>query len=524
MRSSNSIYTILCLFLTFLVFNSKAQENNLLRGEISAKDYNYVYFIPIGEEGLINIMHQKKYHSSSTSWEIQHFSKNLQKKDAQEFSTDIGFKLQDYYLEGDSVFYGFFAESGGSRKFQIFRYNIPKRTIKIINGLAENRAGMERFHSLNGVQFISGLKYPSPLAYLGQVAYSLTTIPFWTGSKVYSIKPQIIRFDLRLQTQQLIEPLKKGNSTILYSQSNAINNTYAVVIKNTLKKKTTIHFMEYNLDGILKYHRELEQSDPKNILSISLIVDKQGRYDVIGTYNNDLSWNQKGQAMADGIFTAKIEDGQWQYQKYHPFTEFTHAKNALSYWEKRRFDKRNRKGKEMDLSFRLLVHNQIIDVDSLNVVLMESYYPEYHYETYNNMYGSMYSNQVFDGYRFTNAITAAFNKQGDLLWDNFFEIKGVLTYNLDENVVVYFDGKSQVMMNYSDGKIYSKVVEGKETVFRNESSEVSTVGPNERVVYENYGRIYHWYDKYFLLTAYQQVIDERGKKRKVFCYIKLKFE
>jgi len=41
---------------------------------------------------------------------------------------------------------------------------------------------------------------------------------------------------------------------------------------------------------------------------------------------------------------------------------------------------------------------------------------------------------------------------------------------------------------------------------------------------ENYGKIYHWYGQYFLLTGFQIVLNKMGEKRKVYFLLKLKFD
>ena len=102
-------------------------------------------------------------------------------------------------------------------------------------------------------------------------------------------------------------------------------------------------------------------------------------------------------------------------------------------------------------------------------------------------------------------------------------MSNIISYNLDENVIVYFDGTTEVFLYYFDGKIFSKVISGNEIVYREEETEVRTVNNNEEVLYENYGKIYHWYGPYFLLTGYQVVVDSRAKKRKVYFFLKLKF-
>ena len=125
-----------------------------------------------------------------------------------------------------------------------------------------------------------------------------------------------------------------------------------------------------------------------------------------------------------------------------------------------KIQKRKKQGKDLRLQYRLLVHD-IIQRNGQYIMIAEAYYPEY--RNNNNYYGSPmmggfgmgggfgigfgspwgyspYSNYrsypVFDGYVYPHAVIAGFDMQGNLLWDNSFEINDVKTFVLKEKVKV----------------------------------------------------------------------------------------
>ena len=515
----NILFTVVFLSFSFAV---SSQGGRLLRQEIDAADYDFLYFIPLEERGLLTLQHSVHFKSGNDFWEINRYSKHLKLLDKTKFTTGPGHMLIEYDDDGDSLFYGFFAEKEGSRKYEIIKYNYLSGKLSKITGAGESRTVCKHFDVVGKTGFVAGIKEASAGAYFLQTLYSITLIPAFTGSKVYDIQPQIFYNSTSGKSGKITLELK-GESVIFATGANPKTRAYSLIIKNIYKRKSTLYYYEFDENGKKIRQTVLPRLNERNLLSGQLILTGDSSLAFVGTYNNDKRHSFSTNVQTTGIFVSTLKEGKESIVKFHPFSEFTNAKKALDFRTLQRFENSKRKGENIDLGFNLLMHNDIINIDSVHLLIAESYYPEYHYETYSNFYGSMYSDQIFDGYRFNYAFAAAFNDAGDLLWDNTFKMSNIISYNLDENVIVYFDGTTEVFLYYFDGKIYSKVISGNEIVYREEETEVRTVNNNEEVLYENYGKIYHWYGPYFLLTGYQVVVDSRAKKRKVYFFLKLKF-
>ena len=68
----------------------------------------------------------------------------------------------------------------------------------------------------------------------------------------------------------------------------------------------------------------------------------------------------------------------------------------------------------------------------------------------------MFQQLVFDGYRTSNCLVAAFSNEGDLMWDNYMHTSNLLELSLQENVIVFGEGDTNIVMAYYyDNNIFS---------------------------------------------------------------------
>ncbi|MCF8299135.1 MAG: hypothetical protein K9J13_16420, partial [Saprospiraceae bacterium] len=143
--------------------------------------------------------------------------------------------------------------------------------------------------------------------------------------------------------------------------------------------------------------------------------------------------------------------------------------------------------------------------------------------------GNWHTRQVFDGYRYTHAIVAAFDKDGERLWDNTFEIMNVLSFNLKERVKVLRNSEDdEIVLVYSyGGQLNSKVIEGSKVVERKQTTKLETKNEKDKVLSNYDSDMEYWYDNYFITWGYQR-IKEKGKgllnkKRQVFYFTKIAY-
>lgn len=502
---------------------SPAQGSTLLRGEISADENDYCYFIPVSKKGLMVVSHSEKSSKNNDSWSIQLYSKNLTAVYGRIISTPNNNFLLEYLNQGDSILYLFFAQDGGAKSFTIYRWNIENGSHLIFNHGTPEQSMVTNINIHGNNMVYSTLTNPTSLQYLGQALFTLTTIPIFFGTSIYSQKPKLIYYNTSARISGETTLMDDGISQILASFPDTSNNSMITIIKNKKNRHIKYFVNNFNLITHESINTDITSLVENNLLNVKLIHDGKGGLIMIGDYNNSTGINKNLNSSSIGLFVGRLMGGKIEYLKYYPFTKFNNAAFALTQQQQIKL-KKNIKEQSYNLSFRLLWHDRIINQDSSFVVVAETFHPEYHNETNFDTRGLMYNNEVFDGYRFTNAITAAFDQNGNLLWDNYMRIEDIISYELSPNVEIYFDNNEQVMLYYSKEKIHSKVIRGNEIVYKDDAAEVATVNKSEKVVYENYNKIYYWYDEYFLLTGYQAIYNQKADKRNVFYFLKISFE
>ena len=166
----------------------------------------------------------------------------------------------------------------------------------------------------------------------------------------------------------------------------------------------------------------------------------------------------------------------------------------------------------------------------------EAYYPEYEKiatttTTTTNMGNGMTSTRThtsytyhFIGYRYTHAVIAVFDKNGEMLWDNCFEIGDVLTYNLREKVKVMNDGDNIVLAYSEGGYIKYKIIKDNEVVQGKDEVKIETLKEDDNVKRNSNSDLDFWYDNYFLVWGFQKIKNDNKEskgKRTVFYFNKI---
>jgi len=92
--------------------------------------------------------------------------------------------------------------------------------------------------------------------------------------------------------------------------------------------------------------------------------------------------------------------------------------------------------------------------------MSESFSPQYHSENFTDydFYGRPFTNtySVFDGYRFSKAIIAGFDKMGKLLWDNSIDIRNLVSFELSSKVIQYNQENNIVMAYLSEERLLQR--------------------------------------------------------------------
>jgi hypothetical protein len=238
---------------------------------------------------------------------------------------------------------------------------------------------------------------------------------------------------------------------------------------------------------------------------------------VLGTYSR----NEKALA-AQGLYVAGFEGGAERFRVTHSFTSFDHF---FDYLPDRRQGKVERKaaraegkGRDLSLGYLLNVHD-LIDQGDQFLVVAEAYYPVYTTRTetttttdaQGNTVTRTTTTQVFQGWRTTHCLVAAFDRQGQRRWDASFPMGDFLAPTVRDNVAVRVDGERVEMLYVRRGDLVTQVAtaDGLEL----QKAEVSPAAQARKSWVQDAA---WWYDDRFVMWGLEKVKGEGLGRRWVF--------
>jgi hypothetical protein len=454
--------------------------------------------------------------------------------------------FEKFDFEGNNL-YVLLKERGKTADFEIVMVDVKGGAITSAGGKIPGNAAINDFKVINGYAYLGGRTMPTTGQILGRTCfiYGLFCIPVFFGAAEIKYQPVLVMTDVSSQKSLPIVLKYKGSAAVMdLSSDEKTRNAQAVISSRPDKKTTRMEIKEFagnDISGNLPVYPK-----NKNELLTGRFMNLSGASDklLIGTYSVPVENKSFGEKVsralgktayipnANGMYIAKFSGDEQEYIQYYPFSKFE------SFWKKikstqtsgsNKNNKKKKDVKESKVNYQLLVHN-VIEKNNEYVMVAEAYYPEYHTEYYTTTDANgrvvTQSRTVFDGYRYTHAIVAGFNKDGEKIWDNSFEIWDILTYNLKERVRVLFEGDNIVLAYSNGGAIMSKVISGNQIVDRKQVTKIETAYSDDKVR-SNWGSdMEFWYDNFFLTWGYQRIKSSEAnkKKRNVFYFNKIAFQ
>lgn len=534
----------ICLFFLLLPFLSISQDKPL-RVEIEAK-YNsdsYV-IIPFGENGVILFFQStESIDKTNHKWYFTLYDTDFKEVWTKEQAVNKGFRFM-FFDYSDQYLYIYLENkysSGSKGNFQILKIDVVNSSISTFNSEISKKSTITGFKVINDVAMLSGYTLPSKGKTISQTVLSFTLVPLITGMNLKRYQPLIYLYDMASKTGKIVENEYPAQAYVDGLTKDTLQSSYLLSIKNFIPRKTNImHIDEYNISGEKLSTISLTTNNEKRKLNTAKVASlNQNEKVIIGTYNNNTKGNSANPAFSgfsegsNGIYVANTNNNIQQNITFYNFSKF---KSFYSYLTARRTfkmikkaTKLEAKGKEILYDYKLLVHD-IIERDSSYIMIAEAYYPEYHqvHRTTFDIYGrpTTTTEMVFDGYRYTNAIIACFNKKGEILWENSFDMFNILTFNLHERIKVLIDGEDIVLAYNYAGDIASKVIQGNDVIESKEYTKIETSYNNDKVINDYDSDMEYWYGNYFISYGYQRIRNKQMDKsrRTVFYFNKIAFQ
>jgi len=483
-----------------------------LRIELNTQNDEYPYsLIPLKDDGVM--IFYKTVNSSSKSednWYFAFYDVNFIKVSSKEIPVNKKLSYLRDIFRNDTLFLLFkdVSKKNTVNNYSIITINITRKSFSIINGIFPEKGNVVDFQ-IYGNNALFSFKIDDEYAtILSRNLNSNKTDDYFFNDR------SIIEID----------------KMIIDTASNSLN---LIITKVISKKQLGLFYCILDIDGSYRDSLQLKSGSADKKLNKAILYIKDNHEKIIiGTYIHTKGKSSKAESddenESSGIFFTKLTDMHQQFIKYYSYLDFENFTVYLTDTDfikyKRKAEKREKKGKEFSINYKLLVHD-IIEKDEQYIFGAEAYFPEYHtvsymsYDYYGRPVPQYYS--VFDGYRYTNALIASFDINGGLVWSNIFDMYKILSFSLKKRVNYFFD-QSDIVLSYTeDGQIVSKVINESREVGEVDYANIATLNSRDDISADQRSEMERWYDNYFIIYGYQTIKNDflPGKKKRTVFYV-----
>lgn len=328
-----------------------------------------------------------------------------------------------------------------------------------------------------------------------------------------------------------LEGFKRKNLTIKNFQVLEESEEVFIYVKARIsKKQTELFVIKLDDEGEKRSQYQLTKDIDKNLVGVSARSIGSGDYIFTGTYSDTKS------SSSQGLFFCKAQGENIEFIEFYDFLSLD---NFLTYLPERRQKKiekkkkkKESKGKELKINY-LIADHEIKVLDDGYLFLGEAFYPTYRSESqtsYVNGRPVTTYTQVFDGYQYTHAVLARFDKKGRMEWDQTFEMYPYYKpYYAKRFISTPDEIDDGISMVFSSGRtIKTKVVDEDGTILKDEESEEIEVEKEGDQIKYSTSDLDYWYDDYFLTYGYQKIKNKeeakrKDRKRRIYYMAKVKY-
>lgn len=494
----------LILPLVFLLLSVQifAQTEVVSRIEIESKQTRNETITHFGENGFLFSNESVDRSNRNLNFEI--YSNTLEK--VSNFSVTVG-RLYFYELEAKTTNNIFQLHSEKIGNYTFLNIDMRNRKLKSFNGEFPPRMVLSSMQVMNDYCYILGTQKKESVIIKIDVNSGEHTI---TPIVIADYKPK----NITIQNMQLLEKENEIFLTIKVRVSR--KESYVYIQKIAANGEQFLSFLEYF------------SPNGEQLVDMSFSKIGKNNYTITGTYSTS------GNSSSEGIFFAFLNDLRIEKISYY---NFINLDDFLSFLPQKRQEKIKRKkrrksnrGKEYALSYNIAQHEVKKLKDGSYLFLGEAYYPTYTSYTTYSANGTPTTQQVFDGYRYTHAVAAKFNADGELVWDNCFKMyPSYKPFTVKKFITVNIDNEDYLSMLFAANKtIVSKSISyenGK--VLQDRQSETLELSDQEKLKYSHINLDY-WYENNFILFGNQTIKDKSArfgsKRRRIFFISKIKHE
>jgi hypothetical protein len=498
------------------------------RVEIPVANNMDVFTIPIGSRGVVVLVQ-----TSNTTFNLRHYNTDLQPgwNIVGTIGNNLDFVTHSY--DGQHIYLLF--SKYRSNAYEVIKVYPMAGTIEKYQIYSIDRIEISDFEASDNAVFIAGMLKNEPIVFYTDL-----------NAKKSKVLPTAFKTNTEIQSMETDTTTKRVNITFAVGKS----RDYSLIVKS------------FSLNGEPISEIHLDSEDALAMMNGKLNTLSNNSQIMFGTYGYKKSVGSTKGPFSQGIYLTKIENDEITDTKFYDFTDF---QNFFSYLspkqqerQKKRVNAKKNKGKDLQLTQRMLVHN-VIPHNGGYLFVAEAFSPEFRsnsnfgngiYDSYSPFlyspyfnpsrwgygYYGLYSpfssyygyrrgsnNQIFDGWNYTHGVVAAFDKQGNLLWDNTMEIKDVKIPNLKEKVKVTVEN-DEVTLSYSNnGEVFSKTIKNGQVTKPLSKRPITTHKEGDSVRRNSTESLDMWYSNYFIASGIQRINNSEEGRRNVYYLNKISF-
>lgn len=350
----------------------------------------------------------------------------------------------------------------------------------------------------------------------------------------YSNIPVVIYFSFTDQKSKVVPGLFNEAGELTQVKTYPDGHFDVLISARNFRGQQTIWIKNYDAEGNMLRNYALEPEGNRHLIFARSVKTSNNMQIVAGVYGG------KNSEYSKGLFIASIDPSGLQQLKYYDYGDlenfFKYMKAKREQRVKDRIQRRRIRGKKTRFNYRFLVH-ELVPYNNQYVLLGEAFYPRYvsvdrtYYTGFFNPY-MLYGNsmirdgRIFDGYRYTHAVVMGFDRDGELIWDNSFEINDVKTFSLEQFVKLEIQPDRIALLYLFDNQLRSKIIKGNDVLEGKTFEPIKTKEEAEMVKTEEIStsKLDYWYQHYFFAHGVQEISNRDVGRRRVFYINKISYK
>lgn len=336
----------------------------------------------------------------------------------------------------------------------------------------------------------------------------------------FNYRPLIVYFNFSSQKSKILPGFFNEVGELTQVKPYNDGSVEVIVSSDNYEKKKCLWIRNYDRYGDLIKTTILEPGEKKNLIfgrSINIGNDEQA---VVGVYGRFKEYSR-------GIFIARINPVGEYTIRYYDYGDLHHFFNYMKASRqeriKQRIERKKIKGKKAKFNYRFIVH-EIVETQDNYVMLGEAFFPKYAYVN------GLSQTRILIGYQYTHAVVIGFDKNGNLIWDNSFEVNDIITSRLDQYVKIQAQGDKIYLQYVFENEIRSKIIKDSKIVEGAASNEVRLKFEDDilrNTEFES-SNLDYWYDDKLFVYGIQQIRNysktPRDYNRRVFFINKVNYK